>query len=523
MKYVPFLLISLLAFNSCKQSLTDTPIAPVAPIAFSVPADSIKLNPYGYTPLAALVSFSTPVAGKTFIRVQGKHGKLTTIEHTFTDTGTQHSVPVIGLYANYANTVDIRVVNDSGDTLANSTVTIQTGDLPPNMPASITAAPFDETKVASGLILVSNYSTLGTSSPSTPYFMDAYGDIRWVLDYRSHDQLKALSFDDGIERLRNGNFFFGDINTSVIYEVDLFGKLVNHWDLSGYIFHHNVIEKPNGNFVLTASKPGSTKTDGTATIEDYVIEIDRQEGNIVNVWDLKQSLDEQRTALSQSSYVTASDWFHGNSVVYDSTDNTIVVSGRHQGVVKLDYQNNVKWILAPHKGWTVNRRNEDLTQYLLKPVDANGNLITSSDVMNGLITTADFEWNWYQHSNIFLPNGDIMVFDNGDIREYNSAASRYSRAVAYKINPTTMTVQQTWTYGQERGIETYSQIISSVQFLAASNHVIFGPGYQVSNTTGQGGKVVEIDYATKEVVSEISISSANGWGFHRAKKMSAYL
>ncbi|GAB4024087.1 aryl-sulfate sulfotransferase [Spirosoma koreense] len=469
------------------------------------------------------------MSGKAFVRVRGKHGKLTNVEHTFNDQGTHHALAVIGLYADYANTVDIRILGTGGDTLAKSTITIQTPPLPSaiSLPASVAAAPFDETKVAPGLILVSSFSNLGTDNPSTPYFADAYGDIRWVLDYRTHPQLKKLSYDDGISRLRNGNFFFGntDPEASAIYEIDLLGNVVNSWNVSdkGYLFHHEVCEKPNGNFLLTATKPGSTYLEGGATIEDFVIEIDRQSGNVVTVWDLKESLDETRTDLTTPDGIqTPNDWFHGNAVEYDSTDNTIVVSGRSQGVVKLDYNNQVKWILSAHKGWMKNRRGQDLTQFLLQPLDASGKPVTDAAVSEGTAIRPDFEWNWYQHNITRLPNGEWLLFDNGAVREFNPAGGKYSRLVSYKIDPTKMTVQQTWTYGKERGLETFSSIVSSVQFLPQSNHMVFCPGYQVQNTNGQGGKVVEIDIGSKQVVSELSISSANLWGFHRAKKMPVY-
>ncbi|GAB4027629.1 hypothetical protein GCM10028773_59480 [Spirosoma koreense] len=498
----------------------------VSPLLFSISADSIKLDPYGYAPLSALVNFSVSALGKTYIRVRGKHGKITNVEHTFNDIGLQHSIPLIGLYANYANTVDVRIVSAGGDTLAKSSITIQTAPLSSGipLPTSIVAAPFDEANVAPGLILVSSFSNIGTGKPSSPYFLDNYGDIRWILDFRNHPQLNTLSYDDGISRLRNGNFYFGSTTTPMIYEVDLLGKLINNWGLSGYVFHHEVHEKPNGNFLLNATKPGSTYKDGVSpTVEDFVIEIDRQNGNLLTVWDLKESLDETRYSVTQDVIQQANDWFHGNAVMYDSTDNTIVVSGRSQGIVKLDYNNNVKWILAAHKGWTTNRRGEDLTQFLLKPLDANGNLISDAGIIDGTTIAPDFEWNWYQHNISHLPNGDWMMFDNGTVREFNpSVTSKYSRVVRYKIDSGNKTVQQIWTYGKDRGADTYSAIVSSAQFLPTANHVVFSPGYQVPNTNGQGGKIVEIDYATKQVVSEISISSANLWGFHRARKISAY-
>ena len=487
---------------------------------------SFQLNPSGYAPLAAQVNFLASASGKAFIRVRGKHGKLTYVEKTFNDNGLPHSIPLIGLYANYTNAVDIRVVSDVGDTLAKSTLAIQTAPLSSDipLPVSIVTASFNEANVASGLLLVSSFSNIGTGKPSTPYFLDAYGEIRWVLDYRSHPELNTLNYDDGINRLRNGNFFFGSQSSHKIYEVDLLGNVVNSWAMPGYQFHHEVSEKPNGNFLLTTNKPGSTYLNGNPTIEDFVIEIDRQTGNIITVWDLKESLDESRYfTTSDDGLQGPTDWFHGNAVIHDSTDNTIVVSGRTQGVVKLDYANNVKWILAAHKGWTTNRRGEDLNQFLLQPLDASGNPISSTAVSQGTAIALDFEWTWYQHNPSYMPNGDLLIMDNGSRREFDATVTaKYSRAVFYKIDPINKTIQQTWAYGKERGAETYSHIVSSAQFLPQSNHVVFGPGFQVPNTNGQGGKIVEIDYATKQVVSEISISSANLWGFHRAIKMSAY-
>lgn len=486
-----------------------------SPIAFSL----FQQNPHGYAPLSAQLNFSASLSGKAFIRVRGKHGQLTYVEHMFNDNGQQHSIPIIGLYANYTNAVDIRVVSTTGDTVARSTIAIQvaalSADIP--LPTAITTTSFNEADVAPGLVLVSSYSFYGSPRPSTPYFLDAYGEIRWLLDYRTHPQLSNLNYEDGISRLQNGNFFFGNSTNSTIYEVDLLGKVLNNWPVAGYTFHHEVSEKPNGNFLLTANKVG------VSTQEDFVIEVDRQSKNLLTIWDLRESLQVSRYSVTNDGAQPANDWFHGNAVLHDSTDNTIVVSGRSQGVVKLDYDNRVKWILAAHKGWSVNGRGEDLTQFLLKPLDDSGNPISQTAVSEGTAVTADFEWNWYQHNPSYMPNGDLLLFDNGSRREFDATARpMYSRAVSYKIDPVNKTVQQTWAYGKERGVETYSRIVSSAQFLPQSKHVLFGPGYQVPSANGAGSKIVEIDFATKQVMSEVSITTANGFGHHRAIKITAY-
>ena len=520
--------IAVFFLYSCSNNDNSNLTPPIVAIDFTVPQDSIKVNPYGFTPISALVSFTTEKMGNTVLIVKGKHGAASDIVHQFKDAGTHHSIPVIGMYADFANTVLLRVVDNKGDTLAKSTVIIQTGSLPEHMPTAINAQIADSNAVDPGLTLVSSLSTYGiTGQPSIPYFIDNWGDVRWVLNYITDPELSSLFYDDGIARLRDGNFYFGNTQTGKIYEVDLLGKVINSWAFPGYSFHHNVQEKPDGNFLVTVSKEGSVNAKGNPTDEDYIIEINRQSGAITTVWDLKQSLDEDRKALT----VDEKDWIHVNSVGYDSTDNTIIVSGRTQGLIKLDYNNNVKWIMGAHAGWGKNGRGEDLNQFLLTPLDASGNAITDTAVVNGWTPGNDFEWNWYQHSNIKLPNGDLMIFDNGTARTldvnaggnvFYTAAGKYSRAVEYKINEANKTVQQVWSYGKERDQACYSSIISSVEYLPEKNHILFAPGFNVPNTGGSGGKVVEIDYNTKQVVAETSINTANGFGFHRAKKISAY-
>jgi arylsulfate sulfotransferase len=422
----------------------------------------------------------------------------------------------LGLYAGYTNTVEIKVIDSKLDTFK-STANIITTPLPTGIPTDIHVDVADRKNMESGMNLVSNLSGLA-APPLMPYMVDSYGDVRWYLDYRTSDELNGLSYDCGINRLQNGNYRFSSISHKKIYEVDVFGKIINTWSLGDYIFHHDVYEKPNGNFLVTVTMPHSTNSNGSPTVQDYVIEIDRTSGAIINTWDLKQSLDEYRVALN----VDLKDWIHENGVIYDPSDNTIILSGRVQGVVKLTYDNKVKWILGPHNDWGKNGRGEDLNQYLLTPLDAAGKPITDSLVLTGWADAPDFEWNWYQHCPQFMPNGDITMFDNGETRNYNPAEVHFSRAVEYRINEANMTVQQIWTYGQERGLETFARIVSSVYYLPQKRHILFAPGYQVINATGKGGKIVEVDYDTKKVVFQMSISVPSSFSHHRVQRMELY-
>jgi len=484
----------------------------------TIPQDSIQLNPTGVAPLCAIVKFTSPIACRTEIVVHGKTVGAN-LSHQFSDSGLYHAVTVLGLYANYANTVDLWCILPNDSVAARGTVTITTPALPANMPTKIVTTTLDTGNVAEGWNLVSNWSC---SDPQIPYFVDDYGDIRWLLNYTGTSALSGLSYDCGLERLRNGDYFFGDLTSQKIYEVGITGTIVNTWPLpSGYLFHHNVIEKPDGNFIMTVSKTGSTNANGVGTIEDHVIEVNRTTGALVNDWDLNVSLNDTRTVLSTD----AQDWFHGNGVVYDSSDNTIILSGRVQGVVKLTYANQVEWILGPHRGWGKSGNGVNLNTLLLTPLDSTGSPITDTSVVEGWTNDSSFEWNWYQHSPFLMPNGDLLLFDNGSSRNFDSTTpARYSRAVEYKIDPAAMTVRQIWTYGKARGYAAYANLFGRVEYLPQNNHILFCPGFGVANATagGYGGKIIEVDYATRTVVLETEISALNEISHHRAERMDLY-
>ncbi|WP_236425026.1 aryl-sulfate sulfotransferase, partial [Escherichia coli] len=84
-------------------------------------------------------------------------------------------------------------------------------------------------------------------------------------------------------------------------------------------------------------------------------------------------------------------WAHVNSIAYDAKDDSIILSSRHQGVVKIGRDKQVKWILAPSKGWE-----KPLASKLLKPVDANGKPITCNE--NDLCENSDFDFTYTQHT-----------------------------------------------------------------------------------------------------------------------------
>lgn len=504
----------LFLVQSCKDDDPQEPII-LRGSTFTqeqITSQSIVINPSGVSPLTAAITLGTNIPTSARIKVVGKNGSASDVIKEFPELRSGHSLEILGLYGGYDNTIELTLFNENGINLGSSSISLQTAPLIPDLPTTIAVVTSLPAKKA-GMTLVSYFGHGGERNPQRPFIFDEFGDVRWFLDFSEHDELSDLFYDNGIERLANGNWYFGDRSSGKIYEVNMLGNILNTWPMDGYSFHHQVLEKPNGNFLVTVNK------NGISTVEDHIIEIDRQTKGIVNVWDFRQSLQQSRTTLTQDQQ----DWFHINAVEYDANDNTIIVSGRTQGLVKVNDANEVIWIMGPHRGWGTAGNGIDLNTKLLNPLNSSGQAINNQSLSDGVINNTSFEWNWYQHAPQVMPNGNVMLFDNGDNRNFSGTGS-YSRAVEYEINVSNMTIQQVWQYGKERGNPTYSRIVSDIDYDPETNHVFFSPG-AVLISGNNYGKVVEVDYDTKEVLFEVTIVppiAVFNITFHRTERLSLY-
>lgn len=518
MKGLWLLLLSGLVLISCSDDETPTTENPNPPLDSEILESlSVQLNPSGYAPLTAILSLETTETVSVEVSVIGKNGSASTITKRFEGSGTDFDLEILGLYANHENQLEISLLDDSGNTLETQTLSVQTAPLIAEMPQITVDVPSNASEPIFNFVNYFGFVAQERFRPQRAFIFDQFGDIRWYLDFSSHPTLFDLFYDNGMTRLQNGNLLFGDGLTQSIYEIDMLGRIANSWDLQGNGFHHHVIEKPDGNLLVTINDASKS------TVEDVIVEIDRSSGAFVNTWDLNNSLDNTRRAWPTDLADLEFDWFHANSIEYSATDDEIIVSGRTQGIVKLSAQNEVSYILAPHREWNTSGDGTELSQFLLTPLDANDQPITDPDVLDGAVNHPDFEWSWYQHSPILMPNGNLMVFDNGDNRNYINFGP-YSRAVEYEIDEVNKTIRQVWQYGKERGEETYARIVSKVSYLPGSNSVLFTPGSSVSGISA-AGKVVEVDYDTKEVIFEATIVPPNAFfniSFHNVLRMGLY-
>ena len=94
------------------------------PYGYSIDNPNIVVNPYGNSPLTALVMFETDNYSEVSIKILSKDGN-SDINYTFSKN-KYHLIPIYGLYADYDNTVILSSEDKS------KTINIKTSSLPEN-------------------------------------------------------------------------------------------------------------------------------------------------------------------------------------------------------------------------------------------------------------------------------------------------------------------------------------------------------------------------------------------------------
>ena len=461
---------------------------------------TVTLNPYGLAPLAALAEFTTQFPCNVMVKVQGD----IPVTKDFQDNSTSHAIPIVGLYPGQINSVLLTLYRHHGNPEV-QTLLIQTAPLPDWFP-SISIDTENLAFMEPGFNVCDFAHTTGGGVIVDPYIFDAEGQVRAYFDFSSMPG-QAFPF----ERLADGNFVFGWGPS--IYEMDIMGKIQRQLSFPGYGFHHDIRELPDGNLIACVNKAGTQIINSTGVVnsqEDRMIEINRATGAIVNEWDMRAILDVSRNEVINNT----GDWFHMNGVWYSAADDCFIISGRHQGVIKVTRDNKLKWILAGHDGWGNSGwdgTGPSPTPYLLTAVDANGN--PEPDIVQaGEAPAPDFDWTWGQHCPSLLPNGNLLCFDNGFRRWFQGSSGYYSRGAEFAINEKVMTAGLVWQFGQDRGENMYSTIISSCDRLPATGNRLISPGI-VQIPPGSldlcYSQMIEVTYPGNQVVFQATSTFKN--------------
>ncbi len=452
---------------------------------YTIDDPNVVVNPYGISPLSALVIFETEENVTPVVVIEGKD-ELSTYTHEFS-SGKEHYLPIYGLYPDTENVVTISFGYEEKE------IIIKTDPLPNDFPTT-EIVKSDESKLSNDLYFFT------PAMQSYTFAADVNGDIRWYLDTIAIWK---------IDRLENGRLLLSSdrpinppyYNTGLV-EMDMLGKVYTEFALPGG-YHHDYFELENGNLIVASDDFSGD------TVEDIIVEVDRSSGDIVKTIDLKDILPMHS---GKSEQWIDYDWFHNNSTWYDEETDQLILSGRHQdAVVSIDYSSTqLNWIIGDPTNW-----DEEYLEYFFEPIGG------------------EFEWQWSQHAAMITPEGYIFILDNGNNKskieeDYVPATDSYTRGVMYEINTDEMTIEQVWEYGKDRGSDFYSPYISDVDYIDEDHYIVHSGGVVLVDGVIQNAPAgltenTEMESYTVELLNNKVIFEINvNTNLYRVEKMSLY-
>ena len=315
-----------------QQTATDEALEQEMQNGYSLEEALIVVNPYGTSPLSAVAVFHTDEALGGTVTVKGKAAE-NDITGTF-EAATDHAVPIYGLYNGDTTEVEISLEDGTSATfeVATEDIKVDYGTITAEMKKE---SSYDYSKL-----------TFICSTMGSLYAVDAAGDIRFYTN---------MGGTLGVHQLSNGHLLMPasyvlkpSYYKEAMIETDLLGKVYRKYMIPGGE-HHDFAELSNGNLLVASDSPD------LSSVEDYVVEIDRETGEVVWELDMKEliGIEDGQSASMDTDGSEESDWFHNNGLCYDEKNDLILLSARHKDAIvavnKTD--KTLAWILGDPTGW----------------------------------------------------------------------------------------------------------------------------------------------------------------------------
>jgi len=436
----------------------------------------LVLNPSGNTPLTASLVVKTEVPTQLSIKVSG--GIREVNKDYGGDFSTDHSVLIHGLEFNIKHSILITVENMDGisDTeLVSGKVEKRPNDFPDFEFKTLVP----EKREPGLTIFVVNQITPENLHPHNGRLvaMNKIGEVVWVYN---------LGAGIGCITLTSKNNILVTSQSS-LFEINWKGEQLGHWytyklgaekvkkngtHIDFENMHHSAIELPNGNILAIGTElrhleayPTDELNENAPTQSvdvkgDVIAEFTRK-GDIIRRHSLFDILDPNRigyySVVSGEGGATPGgnlDWSHSNGLFYDASDNSYLISIRHQdAIAKIGLEDgDLRWIIGDHHGWGF-----EWQKFLLSPIGG-------------------MEWQYHQHDPSISPSGTILCFDNGNCRaipykKRKSAEQSYSRVVEYAVDEANRDIREVWSFGGPDGEVLYSSSQGGAAFLPTTGNI----------------------------------------------------
>jgi hypothetical protein len=363
-----------------------------------------------------------------------------------TAVGATHQVPILRLRKNANYRVHAFAVDASGCPEATSRAEFTTGELPAQFgKLSVEVSGGSSYPLTVTDVRLSDNDRRDRSELRAFVAFDQEGHIVWYYPL-SEQTLRGSRRPNlySLVRLESGNFVYVVKNLG-IEEISPDGRLIRRISLEAERPHHDLVDLRDGRALVLGAEYrviDDTRNGGLPNQRvrgDTINVVDLESGARQRVWSTFDALDPAdrphgyRKRDEDSS--DAIDWTHSNSLHVGSRGNVLVSIRWLDQVVSLspDLQ-TVEWKLG-----------------------GSGSAFSFPDPSDQF---------YAQHSAEELPDGRILLFDNGN----NRPDGDYSRALELQLDVPTMTAHKVWEYRHQP--DQFASMLSNASRLANGNTLV---------------------------------------------------
>ena len=396
-----FVLLALLVLSGCKEKPVE-PAQPVIPLIHEVRVSNNSNNV-----LSAIITLRTSNGAEAAVEVS----KDSLPDHVTPFVPLRQDsvvIPVLGLRPNSRYLFRVVVKSPSGYIATNSAMEYTTQPLPND----ITIPPFTVVHSESPTV---KYIMLGIAPARTgksyAVIIDNTGGPVWYKEFRD----AVVDF----QKQPNGRYTAWstiDGSPSCFQEFDALGAITNRYRASSQLeTGPHELRMQGTTYVLFGIEyrmMDMTAYGGlpNASVKGLIVEWHRS-GQPVFLWNTFDHFDVTDAAPDISLTVQNVNPWHGNAIEIDSDGNLLVSFRNMDEITKINAQTGaIMWRLG-------GRRN----QFTFR-----------NDNLNGFS---------HQHGVRRLPDGNIILFDNGNLH-----SPQLSRAVEYRLDEVNKTAELVWEY-----------------------------------------------------------------------------
>ena len=447
----------------------------------------IIYNPYGTNTCAVNVYYTTKEATSMEYTISVDEEGIpdfTRTAYNGQETGTTktHEYQIIGLIPNEVNTVTMRSKNSEGEVVDEYTFTLTMEGLVTDSQSKLEITEGDSTQeISEGL-----YAVLGHDKAynANVYIYDNDGIIRSELPLRGYRSDRILFIDDTM-------VYSYDFNKLAF--VNRLGKIERKIDLGNYELHHDFeYDEINNTILLLANEVG------TDTIEDVVIRVDLEDGEVTKLVDLKDLMPEAMAMAVKPEVNTYGgdelDWIHLNTLDIVNGKDLILSSREYSTIIRVNNvyeQPEIEYFISDESVWNgtvyedymldkvgdfVSQAGQHTVTYLEDPSlpDNQYYLYMFNNNYKGARTRPDFDWSAY------VGAGTYSKGDNSYLYQYLIDEEKGTYELVKKV------------------ALPYSSIVSSTQYYKDNLVTSSGMSHCFNEYDSEGKLIREYKYSAEK-------------------------